>query len=157
MATVVTGGRICTVRVAEIALFSALTAVTVMVTGAVNPLPAFKRPCRSMVAMSFPQSTDQITFWFVAVAGVMTAFSVMVLPCATALAPRISSVPTALPTVRVIFAERPEPSVALAVIVTLPTFFAVTRPFASTVAMRLLLVDQATCWEASSGMHFAVS
>ena len=85
MATVVTGGRICTVCVAVIALFSALTAVTVMVTGAVNPLPAFNLPCWSMAAMSFKQSTDQITFWFVAVAGVMTAFSVMQITTAVSL------------------------------------------------------------------------
>ena len=89
--------------------------------------------------------------------GRIVALMVVDCPPPSFAAPLMVSDLTVFCTLTVNFARTPVPSVAVAVIVTVPALSAVTTPFASTVAMRLLLVDQVTLCAASSGKTRAVS
>ena len=110
-------------------------------------------PLWLMLAMLLSQSTDQMTPFSVASAGIITALSVMDLPAATLLAPSMVSPVTPLTTRRVMLPLTLLPSFAVAVMV----LRAVTRPLASTVAILLLLLDHVTSVIASSGSHVAFS
>ena len=111
------------------------------------------RTCPELLTVAIVLSSVlHTTRLLVAVAGVISALSVMYLPCATASPPVISIPFTRLAMLSLKLAYFPLPSAAVAVIVAAPLPITVTTPvLVSTVATRVLLVFHVTVWPAVSG------